>query len=336
MPVLEDIYTKASANPKHIVLAEGHDLRIVEGAVRAAQDGLAKITLLGPVGEVSALINAAGGEREAIDVIDPQRSSHNTGFADDYYKRHSDKVTDLTEATSIIKDPLTFANMMVKQGLCDGSLAGAAHSTGDVIRAALRTIGLRPDVSLMSSFFIMLMPENAPLNTELFIFADCALVVDPSAEKLAAIASTTADSTKALLSLEPKIALLSFSTRGSTKHPLVDKVTEAGDILSARRPDLLVESAIQFDAAIIEKIAQLKAPGSSVAGHANILIFPNLEAGNIGYKIAERIGGARAIGPIFQGLAKPANDLSRGCDAQDVYNMIAVTVMQAQTGSTAP
>jgi phosphate acetyltransferase len=215
--------------------------------------------------------------------------------------------------------------------MADGSVAGAWHTTGDVVRSALQVIGVDKRYSLVSSFFLVLMYEDFHPVKGGVIFADCGLVVSPSEDELAQIAAAAADSTQNLLNVEPKIAMLSFSTRGSAKHPDVEKVENATKRLREMRPDVLVESAIQFDAAFVPEVAKIKAPGSDVAGQANVFIFPDLNSGNIGYKIAERVGQVRAIGPIMQGLAKPANDLSRGCDAEAVYGMITVTVVQAQT-----
>ena len=225
---------------------------------------------------------------------------------------------------------------MVRMGDADGSISGAVHTTPDVVRSALRLIGPDGQTKLVSSFFLMIMPATFPGECRAMIFADCGLNVDPNAEQLAEIASASADSARQLLGQEPRIALLSFSTRGSAQHPKVGKVEQAGVLLQAMRPDLSMDAAIQVDAAIIPDIAQAKAPGSALGGNANVLIFPDLDSGNIAYKIAERIGGATAIGPILQGLAKPANDLSRGCNADDVFAMIAVTAIQAQASRNSP
>lgn len=330
MNVLSGIIAKASANRKHIILAEGLEPRIVAGAVRAAKDGVANITLLGPKDQVRDLTRNAGDSGHLIDIINPETSEYVAELVAAFRAINSKKTLSDAAALEAIRSSLNFANMYVRTGRCDGSLAGAEHASADVLRSAIAAIGLHESADIISSFFVMVMPEAHTLSQKTLIFSDCACVVSPTAEQLASIAASTVNSAKRLLGLDPKVALLSFSTRGSAQHPAVQKVEEAGQILSAAHPSLPLEIAIQFDAAIIDSVAKIKAPNSPVAGQANILIFPTLDAGNIGYKIAQRLGGAKAIGPIFQGLARPANDLSRGCSADDVYNMIAVTAVQAQ------
>jgi phosphate acetyltransferase len=327
----DDLTARARQAPKHIVLAEGHDPRIVEGAVRASGEGIAKITLLGAMDTVRPLARAAGDTGDKIQIIDPANDSEHAEFATAFLDLRKHKGVDLSAAEQAVMEPLNFANMMVRLGKADGSVAGARNTSSDVVRSALRVIGVDKRYSMVSSFFLMLMYEDFHPVKKGVIFADCGLVISPSEDELAQIAAAAADSTQILLNVEPRIAMLSFSTRGSAVHPDVEKVENATKRLKEMRPELLVESAIQFDAAFVPEVAKLKAPNSKVAGRANVFIFPDLNSGNIGYKIAERIGQAKAIGPILQGLAKPANDLSRGCDAEAVYGMIAVTVVQAQT-----
>ena len=298
MDPLADIIARAKTDPKHIVLAEGQDKRVVQGAVRAARAGIATITLLGAEDDVKPLIEA---ENDLIRIIDPEGDN-----------------------------PLNFAAEMVRNGRADGSVAGAVYTTPDVVRAALKIIGVHQNYDLVSSLFIMVMAETFETLKGGAIFSDCGLVIDPDAAQLADIAAAAADNAKMLLGLEPKIAMLSFATRSSARHAFVDKVETATHMLKEKRPELTIEGPVQFDAAIIPEISASKAPNSEVAGRANVFIFPDLNAGNIGYKIAQRIGGAKAIGPVLQGLNKPVNDLSRGCDAEDVFNMIAVTALQAQ------
>jgi phosphate acetyltransferase len=292
---------RAKNAPKHIVLAEGQDPRIVQGAVQAVQSGIAEITLLGHVDHVRALTREAGDTQDKVKIIDP-----------------------------LDTPPLDFANDLVHRGDADGSVAGAVYTTPEVVRSALKTIGVHEDYDLVSSLFIMLLPDASSTHSRAVVFSDCGMVVDPNAKQLADIASASSDSARHLLGADPKVAMLSFATYQSAAHDFVDKVVMATDILKTRRPDLCADGPLQFDSAFVPKIAAAKAPDSAVKGQANVFIFPDLNAGNIGYKIAERLGGASAIGPVLQGLAKPANDLSRGCDAQAVTNMIAVTVLQAQ------
>ena len=305
MSILEQIYQRARSAPKRIVLPEGEDARIREAAIKAANDGIAKITLLGVPEELKSVTQAqvkSGG----LKIIEQ-----------------------LPGNGSKTASALEFANKMVKKGEADGSVAGAMTDTRRVIRSAYKNIGPAQKDETISSFFLMIMPNDHPQVQGGVVFSDCALVVDPDENELAGIASAAADNAAALLGLEPHVAMLSFSTQGSSNHAKAAKVRAATEILMRDRPDLPVDGEIQFDAAMMPEIAARKLTSSNTAGEANVFIFPDLNAGNIGYKIAERLGGAKAIGPIIQGLAKPANDLSRGCSADDIYNIIAVTVIQA-------
>ncbi len=330
MKPFEDILDRARANPSHIVLAEGDDQRVVKGALKAASEGLAQITLVSAAGHQNGLDQPHEISGVPVQFIDPNSSQWLERFAQSYYQLRQHKGVTLDEARIIVARPLEFSAMMVREGFADGSVAGAVHTTGDTVRAAIQIIGLASGSKLVSSFFMMMLAAPLENTNNVLFFADCAMVVDPDASQLAQIAIASADSVKGLMGIEPAIAMLSFSTNGSAKHPFVDKVREATGMVKHERPDLLVEGEMQLDAALVAQVSAAKAPDSRIKGSANVLVFPNLEAGNIGYKIAERIGQAQAIGPILQGLAKPANDLSRGCSAQDVYRMIAVTVAQAQ------
>lgn len=318
MSVLDAIAARARAHCPRIVLPEGDDPRIVEGASRAAADGLARVTLLAePSDHVSG---------ENLDVIYPERSPLLKEYAEAYCALRRHRGVDRAGARTAMQAPLNFAAMMVREGAADGTLAGAVATTSDTVRTALQIIGKHPESPIVSSFFLMVMPDNV------FVFADCGLVVAPNAKELAAIALSSATSYRQLVGETPKVAMLSFSTKGSAAHKVIRRVREATDLARAQAPDMIVDGELQVDAAIVPAVAASKAAGSPVAGQANVLIFPDLNSGNIGYKIAQRLGGAMALGPILQGLAKPANDLSRGCTADDVYHMIAVTAAQAALG----
>ena len=331
MSVLRELTNRAAARPAHIVMSEGHDPRIVAGAIAAVEAGTARITLIGPRDDVAAQLVAAGTPNHPnIAIEDPATSTLSADLATAFHelRKHKGVTPEIAEAQ--VQNPLVFAALMVREGHADGTVGGAIHTTSDTVRAALQVIGKAKDAPLVSSFFLMALPDNHPSSRDAMIFGDCGLVIDPSAEELAAIAVASATSCRQLLDVEPKVALLSFSTMGSAKHAAVTKVAEAAALLKEQHPDLKTDGELQFDAAFVPDVAASKAPGSPTAGEANVMIFPNLDAGNIGYKIAQRIGGAEAIGPTLQGLAKPANDLSRGCTEQDVANMIAVTVLQAR------
>ena len=314
---LERLRDRAKAARHHVVLSEGTDPRVVEAAGRAVAEGLARVTVLAPEGtELPPGVTGrdpATAETEAM--VD--------AYLDARAKRHPTP----EDAADAVRDPLIHAALMVRTGRAQGTIGGAVHTTSDTVRAALQLIGTAPDTSLVSSFFLMILPETHPTRPgAALIFTDCGLVIAPDAEELAAIARQAARSARALLGIEPKVALLSFSTKGSAHHREVTKVTDALAHLSDA--PFAVDGELQFDAAFDADVGASKAPGSAVAGHADVLVFPDLDAGNIGYKIAQRIGGATAIGPVLQGLARPANDLSRGCSAADIVDMIAVTSAQ--------
>lgn len=329
MSILRDIQNRAATRPAHIVLSEGHDPRIVAGALAALDAGMGPITLVGPHATVAKLLkdaNATG--REGLYIQDPETSDLTPAYAALYFELRKKKGISEEIAKQQARDQLVFAALMVRNGDADGTIGGAVSTTSDTVRAALTMIGKAPDAALVSSFFLMVMPKDHPTGRTAMVFGDCGLVIDPDPTELAAIAAQSAASCRQLLGDAPKVALLSFSTKGSARHDRVTKVTDALALLKASHPDLPADGEMQFDAAFVPKVGASKAPGSEVAGHANVMIFPNLDAGNIGYKIAQRIGGCDAIGPVLQGLAKPANDLSRGCTAADVTNMIAVTTLQ--------
>jgi phosphate acetyltransferase len=308
-----------------IVMSEGNDPRVINGALAAYNKGVCQIVLLG-----SELIIKAEFTKLDVDlpsgvkIIDPEKSELLIEFEKEYFNLRKKKGISIEEARSKVKEPLNFAALMVRLGHAAGTVGGAVETTSTVVRAAIQLIGKSDDAQLISSCFLMYPKGAYPM-----VYSDCGLVIDPTEDELASIAVMAADSCKNLLLTDPRVAMLSFSTKGSATHPKASKVIKATKIVRSNNPEIEIDGELQFDAAISPEIAQTKAKGSPTAGTANVMVFPNLDAGNIGYKITQRLGGAEAIGPILQGLVKPANDLSRGCSANDVAQMIAVTVLQA-------
>lgn len=329
MRALSNIIEQARRAPARIALSEGEDPRVLEAAVRATREGIAHIVLVGNQKAITELAASHNLDLSGIAFHDPSDSPRQPALADALFELRRHKGMTREQAESLARTPLACANLLVKTGLADGTVSGAVHTTADVVRTAIQIIGVQPSFKLVSSFFLMMLCQPFHSLKGGLIFSDCGLVVDPSASELADIAMAAADSARQLLMEEPRVAMLSFSTNGSAKHAAVDKVAQAAAQVKAQRPGLAIDGDVQLDAAIVAEIANRKLPDSQVKGKANVLIFPNLEAGNIGYKLAERVGGAVAIGPLLQGLAKPANDLSRGCSADDVFHVIAVTVVQA-------
>ncbi|GAC1333860.1 MAG: phosphate acetyltransferase [Collimonas sp.] len=330
MKALHRIIAQACAAPKKIVLCEGDDVRVLQAAARASSEGCAHLTVLGVPQKIEALAKEQGIDLAKVTLIDPATSERSEAYAQELFVLRQSKGMTLEQARQRVLDPLCYANLMVRLGDADGCVAGAVHATASVVREAIQIIGMRPSCKLVSSFFLMMLCQPFHKVKGGLIFSDCGLVIDPDAQQLSEIAMAAADSARALLMEEPRVAMLSFSTSGSAHHASVDKVLAATARVKDLRPELAIDGDVQLDAAIVEEIADRKVHHSAVHGHANVLIFPNLDAGNIGYKLAERIGGAVAIGPLLQGLRKPANDLSRGCSVDDIFNVIAVTVVQAQ------
>ena len=328
--ILENIRQRASLNQQHIVLPEGEDTRMVQAAAICAQERIAKITLLGREEIVRSLAQETDSNLNGIDILNHREASDFGNMARLYHELRRAKGVTLEEAEQVARDSLYYGNLLVRNGDADGSVAGAVNSTPNVVRAALQCVGAKEGLKTVSSFFLMVVPNEKFGHKGAMIYADCGVVIDPNVTQLAEIAIASADSCRALIGVEPKVAMLSFSTKGSAKHESAEKVIEATKIVKVRKPDLEVDGELQVDAAIVPAIARKKAEGSKVAGHANVLIFPDLNSGNIAYKLTERMSGGTAIGPILQGLDKPCNDLSRGCTAEDIVNAIAITAVQSQ------
>ncbi len=323
LQLLEKIKQSASKKKKTIVLPESHDERVLKAAEKLESNGITKVILLGNQDSIFESAEKINVDLTGVRIVDPEKSEKLSEFSNIFFNLRKHKGITIEEARETLKRDLFFGAMMVRENMADASVAGSASPTADVLRAAIQCVGMPEGISIVSSFFLMIYPENT------YSFADCAVVPNPDAAQLADIAISTADNHKKLTDEDPYVAMLSFSTKGSAKHELVDKVIEATEIVQSKRPDIKVDGELQFDSAIVDSVGQKKAPGSEVAGRANVLIFPDLNAGNIGYKIAQRLGGAEAVGPIVQGLKKPLFDLSRGCSVEDIVNVSAIAALMS-------
>jgi phosphate acetyltransferase len=331
MSALDKIKAKAKQNVKHIVLAEGTEPRTVQASALIVKEGVARVTLVGPVEEVKKVAAQHHVDLTGVSIADPAASEKTAPYAQLLFELRKVKGMTEEEAHKLVsQNTLYFATMMVKTGDADGMVAGAINSTGNTLRPALQIIKTAPGISVVSSCFIMEIPKKEYGDEGVMVFGDCAVIPNPTADELAAIAIASAKTGKELVGLNPKVAMLSFSTKGSASHDLVTKVQEATKKVKELAPEMNVDGELQADAALVESVGQLKSPGSPVAGHANVLVFPDLQAGNIGYKLVQRLAGAEAIGPIIQGLNKPVNDLSRGCSIEDIVSVVAITAVMAR------
>ncbi|HHM23911.1 MAG TPA: phosphate acetyltransferase [Bacteroidetes bacterium] len=325
MDFIASVREKAKKRGKTIVLPEGEEDRMIRAAEIIRKEGIARLILVGDEQKIRGRARELGVELGDLPIRKPADDPQFERYAEIYYELRKEKGMTPEKAREVMQNPLFYGAMLVREGLADGSVAGSVNTTGDVLRAGLHIIGLAPGISVVSGAFIMVVPGW----DRVFTFADSAVVPDPTPEQLAAIAKSSAETHRKLTGDDPVVAMLSFSTKGSAEHPLVDKVREGLRIAKENYPELVIDGELQVDAAIIPEIGQRKAPGSPVAGKANVLIFPDLDAGNIGYKLVNRFARAAAIGPIVQGLAKPANDLSRGCSVDDIVNVVAICSLMA-------
>jgi phosphate acetyltransferase len=330
MSFTQKVWKLAQQEMKTIVLPEGEEERNLKASEIIHKNKIARVILVGNETRVKENAEKFGVNIAGIEVVDPEVSPKTAEYAKAFYELRKNKGVTEEKALQTVKDPVYYGTMMVKLEDAHGLVSGAVHSTGDLLRPGLQIIKTAPGIKVVSSFFVMEVPNSPYGDNGTLLFGDCAVNPNPTSEELASIAISTAENAKTLCGVDPKVAMLSFSTMGSAKHENVDKVVEATRIAKEARPDLAIDGELQLDAAIVGKVANLKAPNSTVAGNANVLIFPDLQAGNIGYKLVQRFAGAEAIGPVCQGFAKPINDLSRGCSVEDIVNVVAITAVQAQ------
>lgn len=335
MSVIDCIKESAINSTKKLVLPEGHDPRVVSAANRIVDEGIAEVIVLGTSEEITESMNKAGESEKKFDVIDPASNEYLESFAKEFAEFRRAKGKEITDEKALesMKNRLFFGNMLTKKGLADGLVAGSIATTGDMLRASFTVIGTAPGIKTGSSFFLMDLKTPSPAGDDMLVYSDCGVNPDPNAEELVDIALASAESYRKLSGKQPKVAFLSFSSHCSAKHPSIDKITKAAKLTKERiekeNLDIIVDGELQADAAIVPTVAQAKVPNSPLKGDANVLIFPDLNAGNIAYKLTQYLAGAKAYGPILQGLAKPVNDLSRGCSVEDIVGVAAITVCQA-------
>lgn len=331
MGLFEKLTAKAKQQRQRIVLPESTEPRTLTAADRIITEGLADIILIGNPEEIAEAAKELGLTNICkAKIVDPEDPEVIDTYAPIFYELRKKKGISMEDAIKTTKNPLYLGCLMIKNGDADGQVAGALNTTGNVLRAAFQVIKTKPGIEVVSGAFIMLLPDGSPFGQDdLMVFADCAVLPDPTAKELAQIALSTADTARDIANIEPRIAMLSFSTKGSAKHERVDKVIEAVKLVKEADPELLIDGELQTDAAIVPSVAKSKAPGSNVAGTADVLVFPSLEAGNIAYKLVQRLAGVQAVGPVLQGLAAPVNDLSRGCFPEDIYKTVIITCNQA-------
>lgn len=331
MGLFEKLTAKAKSSRQRIVLPEGTEPRTLTAAARIIAEGIADVILIGNPAEITAKANELKLTNiEKAILVDPNDEKVLDKYAPLFYELRKSKGISMEEARKTAANPLYLGCLMIKNGDADGQVAGALNTTGNVLRAAFQVIKTKPGINVVSGAFVMVLPEGSAYGTNgLLIFADCAVIPDPSAAELAQIAVSAAQTARDIAGMEPRVAILSFSTKGSAKHEKVDKVIEATKIAKEMAPTLPLDGELQADAALVPSVGSSKAPNSDIAGRANVLVFPNLEVGNIAYKLVQRLGGVEAVGPVLQGLAAPVNDLSRGCSPDDIYKTIIITCNQA-------